>query len=87
MQTQVNHKDGSVTPVWIIYADKAQCREWNTSEGLGLYDGDETYEPGFYWAVCHPGCIPDSDFYGPHKTEELAEKDAEEFLTAHDCPF
>jgi hypothetical protein len=85
MQTQIDHADGSVTPVWIIYADESQCQEWNTSEGLGHYADDDCYSPGFYWAVCHPGCIPDSDFYGPHKTEELAEKDAEEFLTAHDC--
>jgi len=85
MQTQIDHADGSVTPVWIIYADESQCREWNTSEGLGNYADDDCYSPGFYWAVCFPGCIPDSDFYGPHKTEELAEKDAEEFLTAHDC--
>ena len=49
MQTQIDHADGAVTPVWIIYADENQCREWNTSEGLGLYDGDETYTPGFYW--------------------------------------
>lgn len=87
MQTQVIHADGAVTPVWITFVDQAECSEWNRSEGLGIYEDDDCYAPGFYWAVCHPGCIPDSDFYGPHKTEEDAEKDAQEFLTAHDCPF
>lgn len=23
------------------------------------------YEPGFYWWPCLPGCLPDSDAFGP----------------------
>ena len=35
-------------------------------------------EPGWYWWWCFPGCLPDSDPYGPFPTEQEAIADAQE---------
>jgi hypothetical protein len=35
-------------------------------------------EPGWYWWSCLPGCLPDSDPYGPFATEAEAIADAQE---------
>jgi hypothetical protein len=32
--------------------------------------------PGWYWWSCYPGCIPDSDAFGPFATSYRALKDA-----------
>lgn len=80
MQTTINHADGSSTPVWIIKANEYDCEDWNNAEGLRESAGDNIYVPGYYWAVCQPGCIPDSEFFGPFNNEEEAEKGAEEQL-------
>jgi hypothetical protein len=42
---------------------------------------DETPEPseaGFYYWLCFPGCMPDSEATGPFATEDEALKDARE---------
>ena len=39
-------------------------------------DSEESFEPGFYWQACFPGCIPDSDAIGPFMTEQEAIEDA-----------
>jgi len=31
---------------------------------------------GFYWWECYPGCLPDSDAFGPFTTSYRALKDA-----------
>lgn len=31
---------------------------------------------GYYWWVCHQGCMPDSDAHGPFESEEAAHADA-----------
>jgi len=80
MQTTIHHEEGNSTPVWITWMSESDCDERNREEGLRETSGDTLYEPGFYWAVCFPGCIPDSEFYGPFATEEEAESDAEEHL-------
>ena len=69
------------TPVWIDYMNQFECDEYNESEGLNENYGDNEYTPGYYWAVCSPGCIPDSEWFGPFSSEELAEENANEFLT------
>ena len=33
---------------------------------------------GYYYASCFPGCLPDSEWYGPYATEDDALADAEE---------
>jgi len=44
---------------------------WEDSEGNRL-------EPGWYWWTCLPGCLPDSDPFGPFESEEEALADARE---------
>ena len=38
--------------------------------------GETGYTPGFYWWYCQPGCLPDSEPFGPFDTQELAEEAA-----------
>ena len=37
------------------------------------------FEPGWYWWSCFPGCLPDSEPFGPFETEEQALADARDF--------
>ena len=67
-------------PVWITYLNQYDCEERNQDEGLRETSGDTMYEPGYYWAVCFPGCIPDGEFNGPFASESEAESHAEENL-------
>ena len=80
MQITVQSNDGQATPVWITWLSKSDCAEHNQSEGLRPEMDDILYIPGFYWCVCSPGCIPDSDFYGPFSTETAAAAAANEQL-------
>jgi len=59
------------------------------AEGVNLADGfgaeqnlcltcaREQYGSGYYWRYCFPGCMPDSDPFGPFKTADEAVKDAQ----------
>lgn len=38
----------------------------------------EQFKPGWYWRTCFPGCMPDSDPFGPFATEAKAVADAQE---------
>ncbi len=38
----------------------------------------ERMPSGYYYWYCFPGCLPDSEAYGPFDTEELAIKDAQD---------
>jgi hypothetical protein len=42
-----------------------------------LDDDGETMPAGYYWWVCLPGCMPDSDPHGPFETEQEALEDAQ----------
>jgi hypothetical protein len=68
-------------PVWITYLNQFDCDDQNKAEGLRETSGDTMYEPGYYWASCFPGCIPDSEFFGPFASESEAESHAEEHLS------
>lgn len=46
---------------------------WNDDE-----DNPLRSSPGFYWWLCSPGCLPDSDPIGPFETEQEAIEDARE---------
>jgi hypothetical protein len=83
MQITIQHEDklGGSTPVWITWFSQSECDEHNEAEGLRETSGDTLYEPGYYWAVCSPGCIPDSEFFGPFASESEAEDHANEFLS------
>lgn len=41
-------------------------------------EGEEELEEGWYWWSCFPGCLPDSEPFGPFTTEEEALADARE---------
>ena len=47
-------------------------------ENLDHADEATITEPGWYWWSCFPGCLPDSDPYGPFATEQEAIADAQE---------
>lgn len=60
----------SLPDVEVFYVSKTGT-PWEDSEGNRL-------EPGFYWWTCFPGCMPDSDPFGPFESEEAALADARE---------
>jgi len=47
-------------------------------DSLGECEVSNTFPPGFYWWSCLPGCLPDSDPFGPFETEQEAVADARE---------
>jgi len=49
--------------VEVFRADAGEL-EWEGQE--------EPNEAGFYYWYCFPGCMPDSEPFGPHDTEEEA---------------
>lgn len=38
-------------------------------------ESTEEQPSGWYWWTCFPGCLPDSDPFGPFDTEEAAVSD------------
>ena len=68
-------------PVWITFFNDHDCDEMNRHEGLSESKGDTIYEPGYYWCVCFPGCLPEGEFSGPYSSIESAESAAEESLS------
>jgi hypothetical protein len=54
--------------IWIDYFTKEEmreaCPEMEDSEG------------GYMYCFCFPGCLPDSDWFGPFDSEEAALKNA-----------
>ena len=50
---------------------KAEENEYESEDGF--------LEPGFYWQTCLPGCLPDSDPFGPFNSEKEALADARDF--------
>ena len=39
---------------------------------------EEALEPGYYYWHCFPGCLPDSEPWGPYETEQEAIESAQE---------
>lgn len=52
----------------VFWADAGAFEHWD----------EEELPAGYYWWVCLPGCLPDSDPSGPFKSAEEAIKDARE---------
>ena len=50
----------------------------NRADGWLDDDGDP-WPAGWYWWACFPGCLPDSDPFGPFETEAEALADARDF--------
>lgn len=56
-----------------------RTREENEADGW--LDGDEeVQEAGWYYWACFPGCLPDSDAFGPFLTEQDAILDARDYF-------
>ena len=56
---------------------------WMSAEDIAVdwIDGDgDPMGPGWYWWTCLPGCLPDSDPFGPYDSEDAALLDAREGL-------
>lgn len=53
----------------------------NENEALEMYhESDEDWEPvkaGIYYWFCFPGCLPDSEMYGPFDNVDEAISDAQ----------
>lgn len=56
----------SLPDLEVFWADKG---DWNDEEG-------EPIKEGWYYWICFPGCIPDSEANGPFDSEEKALMDA-----------
>jgi hypothetical protein len=66
--------DFALPDVEVFYFDGVRYSSddcWADSDG-------ETMPKGWYWWTCFPGCMPDSDPFGPFKTEAEALKDAQD---------
>lgn len=57
----------SIPDCEVFYRTQEENKEY------GVLDGDGNPMPsGWYWWTCFPGCMPDSEPFGPFKTEEMA---------------
>lgn len=66
----------SLPDVEVFYADEDTIEIWN-DERCNEYDA-MAYTEGWYYWLCLPGCLPDSEPIGPFETEEEALDDAKE---------
>jgi hypothetical protein len=66
----------ALSDIEVFYVDRAflddDLEESVFVDGDGNYMGD-----GWYWWGCFPGCLPDSEPYGPYETEAEALADAQ----------
>lgn len=67
-----NHQVNEHIQEWfeVFYATEFDVADWNDSEDLNHLD--DQYTPGFYFAFGLPGCLYDSEPFGPYKDEEEA---------------
>ena len=49
-----------------------------TDYGHHVENPEESLEPGYYYWDCFPGCLPDSEPWGPYETEQKAIEAAQE---------
>ena len=49
-----------------------------TDYGHHVENPEEALEPGYYYWHCFPGCLPDSEPWGPYETEQEAIESAQE---------
>lgn len=65
--------DTALPDVEIFYHDGNVATEFDndTDSHFGM-------ATGYYWWACFPGCLPDSDPYGPFPTEQEAVDNAQE---------
>lgn len=51
---------------------------FGSEQPLCLPCAQEAFEAGWYWRTCFPGCMPDSDPFGPFATKDEAIEDAQD---------
>lgn len=69
----IRESDSHALPdVEIFYLDEDEAREMLTNS-----DENDVGQAGWYYWFCFPGCLPDSDPYGPFETEEEALAEAQ----------
>lgn len=61
----------------VFYAEEGEL--WDNSSDPDEYDGISP--EGYYYWFCMPGCLPDSEPYGPYDTEEEAIADCREMYS------
>lgn len=63
--------------VEVFYIDARKARQ-NTKLAALDRGGDALQEEGWYWWLCFPGCLPDSEPDGPYASEADALAAAQE---------
>jgi hypothetical protein len=56
--------------VEVFYFD---ANSWSGEDMWCIMENGEVYESGWYFWYCKPGCLPDSDPYGPYSSRAAAE--------------
>lgn len=64
------------------YGKRHEFRLWSMSSKtreamLGAIVEEEGIKGGWFWWTCLPGCLPDSDPFGPFESHEEALRDAQ----------
>ena len=71
-----------------VLEEDGECPKHEISSDCYHDDYDCTYEDGFYYWYCFPGCLPDSNPYGPFESiaDVLADigENHEDYLTEED---
>jgi hypothetical protein len=77
--------------VEVFRANKGDVADWNANTPDIRKGRQDKYTVGWYYWWCQPGCLPDSDPYGPYSSErqawlavydELGDEDVEEIYKA-----
>ena len=65
----------------VFYAGVGECADLAKIEIAAAVPAEDrtTYQPGWYWWACFPGCLPDGEADGPYDSEAAA------IEAAHDC--
>lgn len=61
--------------VEVFWLESCGVRGEGPCVDAGMFEDCEC--AGWYWWTCFPGCMPDSDAFGPFETEQEALEDAQ----------
>lgn len=64
----------------VFWHDGGHLVEPDETDDMPLDDWRDPEPAGWYWRSCFPGCLPDSEPYGPFVTSRDALLDADEYL-------
>jgi hypothetical protein len=65
----------------VFYTGVGECTDLAKIEIAAAVPAEDriTYQPGWYWWACFPGCMPDGDPEGPFQSEDAAVEAANQF--------